>query len=445
MDRAASLCNATCMAAYEAALADETSRWSSPVFNPDGFYDIPTNASGASPGDLLRWQDVPWQLLGSNWTGIPGGMSLSRIIYMSEDMDRKPIPASAFILLPFSLQAPGCQKPRLRTIAWAHGTTGHRHQCAPSNSQVLEYGWSAPLFYAANGYAVVAPDYAGMGVQIPTGFQYEAGYLHAADISYALVAARQRIGHLLTEDWVVAGHSEGGMTAWRTNERLAMPGQEELLKAGRFLGAVALAPALRPYDLIPRSFELAGEKGPLGDVVAVYLLQAIQGLYPELQVKDWLTPEMQALLPLLDKSCIVAGTVLVRAAGLTVKQIFTNTSWVTTPAFKDWQVRVNGAGPDGQPHTLAAPMLVVQGLNDKLTYPENCIADFNSTCRAHEESISAELVLMPELGHGGALDASQDYVVTWIKELFEGNEPQKGCNTFTMMPVTDHFQHDTRF
>ncbi|KAJ1323089.1 hypothetical protein MN608_11943 [Microdochium nivale] len=429
-----SLCDAQCLEAYQAALKTETRLWATPNFSTDRFYDTPANATGAKPGDLLRWEDISTERMGTNFTGVPGGLSVSRMIYMTEDMDRKPIAASAFILLPYSLATYGdTAATKFRTLAWAHGTTGNKRQCAPSNNQNLAYGWEAPIFYANNGYAVIATDYAGMGTQIPGGFQYEAGFLHAADIAYSVIAARQMIGHLLTHEWVVAGHSEGGMTAWRTNERLAMPNQEELLKAGKFLGAVSAAPALRPAELIPKSFELAGE-GPLGAPVSIYVMQSVQGLYPELQIKDWLTPEAQELVPLLDQSCLTAASALI--AKLTVKQIYTNTTWVTSPAFLDWQVRVNGAGP----HPLAAPMLVVQGLGDTLTYPEECIRDFERTCKAYPES-RAELLLVPELDHDPSFYAAQPYYSAYMQRLFAGDYQQQArCTVNTLKPITNHFQ-----
>lgn len=40
------------------------------------------------------------------------------------------------------------------------------------------------------GYAVVTPDYAGQGSDIPLGFMNESGALHVADVSFAIVSAR---------------------------------------------------------------------------------------------------------------------------------------------------------------------------------------------------------------------------------------------------------------
>ncbi|KAK0388240.1 hypothetical protein NLU13_4485 [Sarocladium strictum] len=424
-------CDATCMQAFKAAFAAESSGWATLNFTDDPFYTTPANASGAKPGDLLRWEDVSIEQLAQNWTGIPGGMSLSRFLYMTEDINRNPIPASAFVLLPFSAQTPGCNSKVFKTLAWAHGTAGRSRQCAPSNQKDLYYGWMAPLFYAANGYAVIATDFAGQGTDIPGGFRYEAGYLHAADVAYSLVAARKRIGNILSDEWVVAGHSEGGMTAWRTNERLAMPGQEELLKAGKFLGAVAAAPALRPTKLIPKSIRLA-KGGPLGAPVHVYMLQSLVEIYPELKLEDILTTRSLELLPLLNQGCLITGDALFH--NLSVTDIFKSTAWLTSKEFNEWQTKINGAGP----HKLAAPMMVVQGLGDTLTYPQECEQDFDLTCKAFPDS-RAELYLVPELDHGPSFQAAQPYYLPYIKSLFDGLQVQKGCRKVTAAPTNDRY------
>lgn len=426
-------CDAACIAEFKEALNGEEADWAAKNFLDDPFYYTPENTTGAQPGDLLRWEDLTSDQLAANWTKIPDGMSLSRMIYMTEDIDRNPIPASAFILLPYSaatVESPNATV--FRTIAWAHGTSGYSRQCAPSNNQELWYGWEAPFFYASNGYAVIATDYAGMGTDIPGGFQYEAGYLHAADIAYSLVAARKMIGCMLSEDWVVIGHSEGGMSAWRTNERLAMSGQEQLLEAGNFLGAVAAAPALKPYDLIAKSFELAGD-GPLAEIVSLYLLESVSNIYPELALDQVLTDELQAVLSLANKGCLSSGEVLV--ANFTVDEMYTNRSWVMSPQFEDWQYRINGAGP----YELAAPMLVVQGLNDTITYAENTEWDFNLTCEAFPQS-AAELFVVPELDHDPSFQAAQPYYLRWVDRLFAGYEVDAGCKKTRFAPVNDRFQ-----
>jgi alpha-beta hydrolase superfamily lysophospholipase len=426
-------CDEQCMRAYRAAFAAESALWATKNISDDPFYDTPSNASTAKPGDLLRWQQLSSDVLATNFTKVTGGMSVARFLYVTEDVDRNPIPASAFVLLPYwqgTWSSPDAST--FNTIVWTHGTAGRARQCAPSNNQMLYYGWEGPLFLAANGYAVVAPDYAGQGTVIPGEFHYEAGLLHAADAAYALVAARSVIGDVLSDEWIVAGHSEGGMTAWRTNERLAMPGQEELLKAGKFIGAVAASPALRPIDLIPKEIELAGD-GPLGDIVSLYVLQSVTRIYADLNIDDYITEATKALLPLADSSCLITGEAIF--ANFTTAMMYKNTSWLTSPQFKDWQERFNGAGGA----KLAAPMLVTQGLADTLTYANNTIWDFNRTCSAFPNS-QAELFLVPELAHDQGFQAAQPFYIDWIRQRFAGQSVAEGCKTRTAVPVNENFQ-----
>lgn len=422
-------CDAACQTAFNQALAIESASWVSKNVTTDPFYSTPANVSGAKPGDLLRWEDLSRDVVNTNFTP-PAGMSISRFLYMTEDINRKPIPASAFVLLPYNKPDPN--KP-FNTLVWTHGTAGRIRNCAPSNHKDLYYEWQGPYTLATAGYAVIAPDYAGQGSDIPQGFMYESGYLHAADAAYGLIAARKVIGDLLSDEWVVVGHSEGGMTAWRTNERLAMPDQDELLKAGKFLGAVANAPALRPLDLIPESIRLAAG-GPIGDAVSVFFLQSLALLFPDqIRIEDYVTDMVLGRVPLMDQGCLLVGRALF--SNLTKDELFKDLSWLENPTVVDWQKRYNGAGP----HALAAPMLVVQGLTDILVYANNTEWDFNQTCDSFPKS-KATLMLYPGSDHNVNAQAPQFDFLRWIKDRFDGAEVPEGCAIKTAEPVTTRFR-----
>ncbi|GME46495.1 hypothetical protein EKO04_002272 [Neofusicoccum parvum] len=432
-------CNSTCQSAFEAALALESASWVSQNVTLDPFYSLPSNVSG-EPGTLLRWQDIPASQLSSNWT-VPGGLSLSRFLYLSEDVDGSPLPASAFVLLPYSPVTAADDSNEtntttpFNTVVFTHGTAGRIRNCAPSNHRGLYYEWEGPLALASAGFAVVAPDYAGLGTEIAQGFMYEAGFAHAADAALALAAARaSAVGPLLSAGWVVAGHSEGGMTAWRVNERLAMADQAPLrARAGVLLGAVAGAPALRPLDLIPESFARAAG-GPVGDVVSVYLLQSIAALFPaDIAVEDYLSDLALARLARADRACLITGDALF--GGLTRDELYKDVSWLRHPRVVEWQRRWNGAGG---PRALAAPMLVVQGEADPLTYAENTEWDFDQTCAAFPDT-RATYQSYPGLNHDVSFQASQPNYVRWIRERFEGVEVARGCVKETVRPVTDRY------
>ncbi|KAH8696784.1 Alpha/Beta hydrolase protein [Phaeosphaeriaceae sp. PMI808] len=424
-------CDTSCQAAFQKVLATESASWVSANVTLDEFYTTPTNISGATPGALLRWETVSRADINKKFTP-PAGTSIARFMYMTEDIDRKPIPATGFVLLPF--KKPDPTKP-LNTLVYTHGTAGRIRNCAPSNHKDLNSGWSGVYALVQAGYAVVAPDYAGQGSDIPQGFMYEAGFLHAADAAYGLIAARKTLGALLSEEYVVVGHSEGGMSAWRTNERLAMPEQEELLKAGKFLGSVAISPALRPLDLFPESIRLANG-GPIRGANPVFILQSLERLFPDtFRMADYVTDMVLGRIPLLDQGCIQVGGALLT---LPSEQLFKNVDWIQHPDAVDWQKRYNGAGP----HALAAPMLVVQGMADTIVYANNTEIDFVQTCNAYPKS-KATLMLYPDSDHFVITQNTQPDFIAWIKDRFNHVEAPEGCQTKTVEPITDTFRDIT--
>jgi alpha-beta hydrolase superfamily lysophospholipase len=423
-------CDAECQAGIQAVFEAESKLWVNDIVS-DPFYSTPANISGAVPGDILRWEDVPTRQLTLNWT-IPASLTLSRFMYVTEDINNKSIPATAWVLLPFHhmLQTPG-ETGKLRTVVWTHGTAGRSRLCSTTNNKGLYYDWKAPFILAESGYAVIAPDYAGQGSDIPQEFMYESGFLHAADVAYSVIAARKVIGNLLSKKWAVFGHSEGGMTAWRTNERLARPGEDRLLKAGQFIGAVAAAPALRPQRLIPLSWE---QTGTGGGPFSVYFLQSLAKLYPDqIKLEDYLGETILQRLGVLDNSCFQTGYVAVGA--LSPDVTFTNKSWLTHPATNDWAARYNGQGP----YPLAAPMLVVQGVADLITPAQLTMEDFNLTCKTYPKS-DAHAKLYPDMGHGQVLEAGRRDVMDWLEDRFQGKRPaKKGCVVEEIKPLTGRY------
>ncbi|KAK1973765.1 Alpha/Beta hydrolase protein [Colletotrichum cereale] len=417
-------CDVDCEAAYRASLAIDMRTRVNVDLSNDPFYDNPANLSDYAVGDLVKWQDLTGNQTARIWT-IPAGMSLSRFFYMTEDIDGKPIPATAFALLPWS-NPQGKENP-FRTVVWAHGTAGYGRECAPTNHRALYYEWEGPFVLAQAGYAVIAPDYAGQGSNIPQGFMYESGALHAADVGYGLQAARQALGRQLSDDWVVVGHSEGGLTAWRTNEREAKAEK----KTGGLIGVVSVAPALRPLKLIPESFRRANG-GPVGDVVSIFVIQAISKLYPSIRVDDYVTDIVASRIPLSNQGCLRTGGTIF--GSLTEKQLYKNTSWLTHPDVVDWQERYNGAGV----HELAAPMLVIQGTGDLLTYAETMVEDFDATCKAFPKS-TAQLFLYPEIGHDPAFQASQADYLPWIADRFNKVPISLGCSKKRIESATNHY------
>ncbi|KAG8673905.1 hypothetical protein FPOAC1_007224 [Fusarium poae] len=417
-------CDIECQTGYRQALAGEANQWVNQNITTDDFYSNPANLSSYSAGDLVKWDDVPSDQVSKRWT-LPGGVSMSRFFYMSEDIDGKPIPATGFVIVPYTNPL-GKDKP-FRTVVWTHGTAGGTRQCAPSNHKALYYEWRGPFALVQQGYVVIAPDYAGQGSDIPQGFMYESGALHAADVAFGLQAIRTVLHDRITKEWVVIGHSEGGLTAWRTCEREAKPGKA----TGGFLGAISLAPALQPIKLAPESFRRA-KGGPVGDVNSIFFLQSLARLYPSIKIEDYFSDIVLSRISLAEQGCIGTGSALYNS--LTKKQLYKNTSWLAHPDFVDWQKRYNGAGL----HTLAAPMLVIQGEADLRVYPNYTEEDFNATCKEFPES-TAEYKLYPDLDHFVVTEASQADYLPWIADRFNNVTLTKGCKKSVVTPATKKF------
>lgn len=411
-------CDSTCQSTIQAAYNLEWSQWVGDVF-ADPFYNTP-DLTKAKPGDLLKWEDVPSNQMASNWS-VPAGLSFSRFMYVTEDIDGKPIPATAWALLPFSNSFSSSKKGqghnKLRTIVWNHGTAGINPNCAPSNQKTLQYGWRAPYQLASSGYAVIGPDYAGLGSRLPQGFMYMSGYLHAGDSAYSLVAARKAIGSLLSDEWVAMGHSEGGQTTWRTNERLAMPGQENLRAAtGMLLGVVPVAPVLRPGEPVVASIAQDGRAA----FTSVYFMRTLQKIFPgKFDAANYLGNKVVERLGVLENSCF--DTASVTTGTVSGADIFKDATFWDHPVLVDWIKRYNRPGP----HPLAAPMLIVHGTADP--FPASAsIHDYDLTCNAYPKS-PLNLRLYNGMSHIEALEASKGDVLEWIDQRFDGVPVKQAC------------------
>ncbi|KAI5304717.1 hypothetical protein KEM56_006068 [Ascosphaera pollenicola] len=420
-----STCGKECQAQVLAGLQADESQWVIPDLSKDSFYDTPKDIDQLEPGEIIRWEDlidvqgvtngIPTNM---TWQ-IPESTSLSRFMFVSEDENGKSIASSAYALLPFT-NVKDDSGP-LNTIAYSHGTSGIQRVCGPVNNNQLWYSWAGPFFLASSGFAVIAPDYSGLGSGIPGGFRYEAGRLHAMDISHSIQAARKHFKNKITHEWVSMGHSEGGMTAWRVNEREARPGNA----TGGFLGSVAVSPALRPLSLIPNAWKKANG-GPVGDPEGVYFMEAVSRAYPD-QFKrdDYITDDMKKVIAILDKSCLITAGSLV--ANLSVSDMYTNSSWIDLPIVKEYEEKLNMPGP----WPLAGPLLAVQGTGDSLTYGKDTEDDFNKTCTKYSDS-QAELLLYPGQDHMPTMYASWGQIIPWIWDRFNGVELPKGCKTHTI-------------
>lgn len=102
----------------QAALAFERSTWANGSVDDESFYRVPSNSSHLPAGTLLKLQ----LYTNTSLYTLPPQTALSRILYQTKNLNGSLVPASAYILWPYSPRTqPDGSYP---VIAWGHGTTG---------------------------------------------------------------------------------------------------------------------------------------------------------------------------------------------------------------------------------------------------------------------------------------------------------------------------------
>lgn len=149
-------------------------------------------------------------------------------------------------------------------VAWAHGTTGVADRCAPSKLKnadgLFDLGGNLSLvnLLLSEGYAVVAPDYEGLGTDGIHPFLNAQS--EGESIIYAVRAAKQQYRTQLADQWAVVGHSQGGHAAIAAAERASEA------TGMSFKGVLAYAPASHLKEIFGMGQATAGEYLNQGDL-----------------------------------------------------------------------------------------------------------------------------------------------------------------------------------
>lgn len=240
------------------------------------------------------------------------GVELYRLIYTTPDPQGKPVVASGLLVLPKN----GARS--LELVSYAHGTELFKGDAPSFGEDVFIIG--APLTYGSAGYAVVAPDYVGLGVgkgphpymHLPTEVSASLDMLKAAK---SFVSRGKRT---LARELYVTGFSQGSLAALGLARHL-----ETTHDSGFTLAAVA--PISGPYQL--RSWLRAAFAGDISPKDATMYLayvsvawNRIYGIYGAPSA-FFRAPYAGWLEPLLDNTH--EGQELAEATPDTPAQLFT--------------------------------------------------------------------------------------------------------------------------
>jgi len=314
----------------------------------DAFYDAPDDVP-REPGQLIRSDAYVGRA--------PTGAAVTRILYTTTDARGLPAVASALVIAPAEM--PLGSRP---VVAWNHGTTGVARACAPSLTDAAATRWAIPAVDAAiaQGWVVVATDYAGQGTEGV--FPYLIGEGEARSTLDAVRAAGQLEGMRLRADVVLWGHSQGGHAAlWAA--QIAADYAPEL----RIRGVAALSPAAEPYALAQELLRNsrtggAGESAAILSVLVSWVLVPYADTYYDVQVEDYVAPGARWIVREMTQRCPTEPGVVVSvlaALGVANDRPLYDTD-LTTGALGRRLQQNAATGPYG------IPMLVSWGMADEV-------------------------------------------------------------------------------
>ena len=362
---------------------------------PDAFYTAPADVP-AEPGQLLRSEPFD--------RTVPDGAHASRILYTTTTHDGAATTASAIVVEPDT-------EGEHPVIAWAHGTTGYATGCAPSLLAEPFVAGAMPGLDAAlaEGWAIVATDYAGLGTDGPQ--PYLVGEGEGRSVLDAVRAAQQLDGHRLAAATVLWGHSQGGHAAlWAAGMASSYAPELELL------GVAAMAPAT---DL--PAFLDGMADSVLGAVFGSFALAAYADAYADVERDAYVRPGARILLQEMERRCLTdLGTLVSLATSIVADQPV----WAQAPGGGALGER---AAENVPTLPIGMPVLLAQGGSDSLITP--AIQDAYVAARCAEGQ-SIDYRTYAGYDHMGVVTGDSPLLPelrAWSADRFAGAPAAAGC------------------
>ncbi|ATQ27357.1 MULTISPECIES: lipase family protein [Rhodococcus] len=242
--------------------------------------------AAADPGAIVSVEPLPPEL------SVSGAAVAQRLTYRTEWRSGAPAVGTGVLFVPPG-PAPEGGRP---VISYAHGTVGIGDDCAPSRNPRADVERAYLEHWLAQGYAVVAADYPGLGTD---GVHTYLDGQSAANSVVDIVRAGRAAEPSLSPRWVVVGQSQGGHAALHTAHRASLRAPELDFRGTVTTGAPSNLERLFPFG--GPGFPDPGFEGLVA--FSSYIFAGLRAAHPDLDVNSYLTPTGREFVDAAERLC----------------------------------------------------------------------------------------------------------------------------------------------
>ncbi|HWV52089.1 alpha/beta fold hydrolase [Pseudorhodoplanes sp.] len=369
----------------------------------DGFYIVP-------PLPAKPHGSVIWARPLTGTMALPSAARNILVAYPSVDGLGGIAPVSGTIAIPQG-EAPKGGWP---VITWTHGTTGLNAICAPSRDTAggPEHPYIETIRtlldgFVKRGYAVVATDYAGLGI---AGFHPFLQGVPTGRNALDMLRAAREIEPAIGKRYAVMGHSQGGQVDLFT----ASLGPT-YVPDFKLVGNVAFAPGSHIADRL--NAVMKSDKTELSLPYVLYTLWSYARSERSIDLQRILTPQAIRHLPDLYVQCMSHAL----SQGYWSKAIAKD-QFVAKPdisIFREF-AQLNEPGR----LRITAPTLIIQGTGDVTVFPE-ATDDLARQLCARGNVVAYKPIAGAD--HNGSMKEGAAMAMDFIDARFAGKKAENQC------------------